>query len=115
MLGGVIDLSLEMHWELHMSIPVFIRHSEGQFVATLVGVPEVTVIAPTRDAALTQMQAVLHQQISDGKLVFLDLIPRGFMALAGKYRDDPTLQEICDEIYRQRDLEREEALKENTP
>ena len=91
-----------------MSFPVFVHQDNGQFVATLVGAPDVRVTAHTREAALAEMQATLEKHASEGELVFLSLPPRGVMAIAGKYRDDPTLQDICDEIYRNRDAEPKE-------
>lgn len=91
-----------------MSFPVFIHQDNGHYVATLVGVPDVRVTALTRDAALAEMQTALEKHAADGELVFLNLPPKGIMALAGKYRDDPTLQDICDEIYRNRDAEPKE-------
>jgi hypothetical protein len=95
--------------EASMSFPIFIHQNNGHFVATLVGVPEVRVTAPTRDAVLAEMQAALQQRISCGEIVFLDLSPKkGIMALAGKYRDDESLTEICEEAYRQRDAEPKE-------
>ena len=91
-----------------MSFPVRIHQDNGHFVATLIGVPDVHVIAPTRDAALAAMQAVLQQRMFSGELVFLDPAPKGIMSLAGKYRDDPTLADIREEIYRERDAEPKE-------
>jgi hypothetical protein len=91
-----------------MSFPVFVHRDNGQFVATLVGVPDIRVTALTRHDVLAQMQATLEKHASEGELVFLDLPSRGIMAIAGKYRDDPTLQDICDEIYRNRDAEPKE-------
>ena len=91
-----------------MSFPVFINQDNGHFVATLVGVPEVRVTAPSREIALAEMRVILQQRMSQGELVFLDLEPEGILAMAGKYRDDPTIQDICDEIYRERDAEPKE-------
>jgi hypothetical protein len=98
-----------MRVEGTMAFPIFIHQDNGHFVATLVGVPEVRVSAPTRDAALAQMQTELRQRMACGEIVFLELPqPGGIMAIAGKYRDDPTLADIRDEIYRQRDAEPKE-------
>ncbi len=91
-----------------MSFPVFINQDNGHFVATLVGSPDVRVTAPSRESALAEMRLVLKQRMSQGELVFLDLEPEGILAMAGKYRDDPTIQDICDEIYRERDAEPKE-------
>ena len=88
-----------------MSLPVFIHQNNGHFVATLVGSPDVTVTAMTRAEALAQMQTALEQRFSQGELVFLDVPTEGILAAAGKFRDDPFLSDIRDEIYRQRDAE----------
>ena len=91
-----------------MSFPVFIHQDNGHFVATLLGAPDVRVTAATRDGALTQMQNVLDQRFAQGELVFLDVPRKGIMAIAGKYKDDESLAEICEEAYRQRDAEPKE-------
>lgn len=88
-----------------MSFPVRIRTEGNEFVATLLGAPEVRATGRTRDATLIAMRAVLQELVDRGDLVVLELPSEGILALAGKYRDDPTLQEICDEIYRLRDSE----------
>ena len=41
-----------------------------------------------------------------GELTSVDIEPLGISDLAGTYRDDPTLREICEEAYRLRDAER---------
>ena len=92
-----------------MSFPIFVHQDNGHFVATLVGVPEVSVTAPTREAALAEMQASLQRRVSCGEIVFLDVpAKKGVMAFAGKYRDDESLTEICEEAYRRRDAEPKE-------
>ena len=92
-----------------MSIPVFIHQDNGHFVATLVGAPEVRVTATTRDAALAEMQVAVQKHMSCGELVFLEVpAPKGIMAIAGMFRDDPTLDDIREEIYRERDAEPKE-------
>jgi hypothetical protein len=91
-----------------MSFPVFIHQDNGHFVAILLAAPEVRVTAATRDAALAEMQNVLDQRFAQGELVFLEVSREGILAAAGKYRDDPFLTEIREEIYRERDAEPKE-------
>ena len=92
-----------------MTFPVFIHQNNGHFEATLVGSPDIRVIAPTRERALADMQAALDQRFAAGELVFLDVPrPKGIMAIAGMFKDDESLREICAEIYRQRDAEPKE-------
>jgi predicted RNase H-like HicB family nuclease len=92
-----------------MSFPIFIHQDSGQYTAHLLGAPDVHVSAPTRREALARMQAALELRYAAGELVFLNVPDRqGAMAFAGQYADDESLQEICDEIYRQRDAEPKE-------
>jgi hypothetical protein len=44
--------------------------------------------------------------VASGELVNLEIQPLGVSGLAGTFQDDPTLPEIRDEIYRQRDGQR---------
>ncbi len=92
-----------------MSFPVFIHQDNGHFIATLVGAPEVRVESLTREGALAEMQTILERRVSRGELMLLDVAPKlGIMAIAGKFKDDDSLREICEEIYRQRDAEPKE-------
>jgi hypothetical protein len=91
---------------LVMTFPVVIEPCDGQFSAALVGAPMIRAIGPTRDEALAALQADLAQRLARGELVSLEIAPAGVSALAGKYRTDPTLREICEEAYRTRNAER---------
>ncbi len=88
-----------------MNVSVMVHVAEGQFEASLVGAPEVRAAAPTRAEALAALEAVLEQRVQQGGLVTLQLGRKGLSGLFGKYRDDPTLQDICDEAYTKRDAD----------
>jgi hypothetical protein len=88
-----------------MTFPVLVQFIDGQFAATLVGAPDIRVTASTRAEALAALRATIQQRLIRGDLVALDVGGRGISGLAGVFRDDPTLREICDEAYQQRDLE----------
>jgi hypothetical protein len=88
-----------------MTFPVLVEPYDGQFAATLVGEPTIRAVGSTRDEALASLQVDLERRLARGELVSLDLAPAGVSALAGKYRTDPTLREICTEAYRKRDAE----------
>jgi len=66
-----------------MTFSVIVHPTAGQFEAALVGAPEVSATAATR--ALE--------------------VRRGLAGLFGKFRDDPTLREICEEAYKERDAD----------
>ena len=89
-------------------MPVFIHQDDGQFVATLVGSPDVRVSAPTREEALAEIQTILQARVLHGDLVFVETPSQGVSAFAGKYRDDPSLSQIRDDIYLARDAEPKE-------
>lgn len=92
-----------------MPYPVAVRQENGRYVATLLGAPELRAEGATREAALAQLQALLQERVARGELVSMEVEPKsGVLAIAGKYRDDPTLAEMCAEIYRERDAEPKE-------
>ena len=85
-----------------MTFPVLVQPANGQFAATLVGAPEVRATASTRAEALASLEAAIEQRVAQGELVALEIGRRGVSRLAGKYHDDPTLREICEQAYQQR-------------
>ena len=88
-----------------MTFSVIVHPHADQFEASLVGAPEVRVVAPTRRAALAALESVIENRIEKGELVALEVGRKGIAGLFGKYRDDPTLQQICDDAYRDRDAD----------
>jgi len=86
-----------------MTFPVTVHPTNGQFEAALVGAPEVCAKAATREAALAALESTLAKRLDQGELVALEVKRRGLSALFGKYRDDPTLRDICEAAYQERD------------
>jgi len=91
---------------LLMTFPVLIEPCNGQFAASLVGVPHVRVVGPTRSQAIEALQAEIEHRVALGELLSLDIETIGVSSLAGKYETDPTLRTICDDAYQARDAER---------
>lgn len=89
-----------------MTLTVLVQQTEGEFSASLIGSPEIQVVRSTRSEAISALQRELAARVAAGELVDLEVSPAGVSQLIGIFRDDETLQEICDEIYRQRDAER---------
>jgi hypothetical protein len=88
-----------------MTFPVLVHPSNGQFEATLVGAPDVRATAGTREQALAALESAIAQRLDRGDLVALEIRRRGLAGLFGKYRDDPTLREICDQAYQEREAD----------
>jgi len=88
-----------------MTFPVTVHPSNGQFEATLIGAPDVRATATTREKALRALQSTIAERLDQGELVALEVPRRGLAGLFGKYRDDPTLPEICEAAYQERDAD----------
>jgi hypothetical protein len=91
-----------------MTFPVRIEPYHGQFAARLLGEATTRVVRPTRDEALSAMTAEIQQRVQRGELLSVEVPRGGASAVAGKFADDPTLLEICAEIYAERDRQRDE-------
>ena len=91
-----------------MTFPVVVHSSQGQFEASLVGEPDVRATAPTRAEALANLESAISKRLDQGELVMLEVRRRGLAGLFGKFRDDPTLREICEEAYQERDADMQE-------
>jgi hypothetical protein len=88
-----------------MTLPVLVMPSEGRFVATLVGTPEVRGVGSNRAEAIDALKTEVLQRAHQGELIWIDIEPPGVLGLAGSFADDATLPELSSEIYRQRDAE----------
>lgn len=88
-----------------MTFAVLVKPERGQFTATLVGAPDVRVTGESRDGALSALSDQIAQRVATGELATLEIDSRGVRSLLGRFADDPTLQDICDDAYRQRDAE----------
>ncbi len=88
-----------------MTFPVIVESNEGRFHASLVGASNIFAIEASRSQAITSLEAKIHQRIESGELLFLNIDNVGISSVAGKYKSDPTLREICDDAYAQRDEE----------
>lgn len=91
-----------------MTFPIFVEPENGQFAAQLLGDHGFRIVRPTRDEALSAMQDELRKRVRSGELVMVSIADAGALASSGRFADDPTLQDICDEIYKERDRERDE-------
>jgi predicted RNase H-like HicB family nuclease len=91
-----------------MTFPAIVHPVNGQFEAALVGAPDVHAMAPTREEALAALESAVAQRLERGDLVALEVRRRGLAGLFGKYRTDPTLRDICETAYQERDADARE-------
>jgi hypothetical protein len=90
-----------------MSVPILIETTDGQFAASLVGVPGLRCVRPSKAEAIGALQHALALKVKTGELVDLDLGDVGISGLAGRFQNDPTLIEIREQIYRDREADRQ--------
>jgi len=88
-----------------MTFPIVVESCEGQFRASLLGDPDLCVGAPSREAAVAALKEQLRERVAQGQLLSVDVDSECVWGLAGKFADDPTLHDICDEAYVARDAE----------
>ena len=90
-----------------MTYDVLIRQTDGRFVATVLGLPDCTVEAPTRAEAIRRAQVAAAHLISEGELVRIEVAPlappRPLASFAGMWSDDETFDEFVAAVaaYRQ--------------
>jgi hypothetical protein len=90
-----------------MTVQILVQPLNDQFSASLLGSPELQVIRPSKNEAIEALREALTQKVRAGEIVSIELGPIGVSGLAGRFADDPSLREICAEIYRQRDADRD--------
>lgn len=91
-----------------MHFPLTLASENGHFTATVLSAPHLRVEAATRLEAVAQLKALVAERVQRGEVDLEKLQLPGLVGLAGKYADDPTLLDICDEAYRDRDAEIDE-------
>lgn len=88
-----------------MTVPVLVVSLNGQFRASVVGSAELQCIRSSPAEAVAALRGELAQRVAAGELLSLEIQPLGVSGLSGRFKDDPTLRDLCDEIYRDRDAQ----------
>ena len=98
-----------------MTFPILVQQADGAFTASVLGSPALSAAGATKQGALDALRANIDQRFAHGELMLMDLGDPAFVGisgLAGKYKDDPSLREICKEAYRLRDAERDAEVND---
>ena len=88
-----------------MSLAILVEQSGADYSASVPGIPQMRFVRPSRADAVVALEAEIRRRVQAGELLPIELTAGGVTNLAGLFRDDPTLAEICDEAYRLRDAE----------
>jgi predicted RNase H-like HicB family nuclease len=93
-------------------------HSEQEFVASVVGIPDCLALGTSREEAITKAKNILTEKIARGELVAIEIEPQPIHQDAdpwlkhfGIFADDPTFVDFLEEVeaYRQSIDEPKEA------
>jgi predicted RNase H-like HicB family nuclease len=89
-----------------MKYQVFIQHkSEDKFVASVVGMPNLTVEGSSESEAIFKVKSALETQLATGKLITIEINPEiqsepnlTQMKYAGIFADDPTFDDFMEKL-----------------
>ena len=89
-----------------MQYQIFVQsHAEQGFVASVVGMPNVSVEGLTEDEAIAKVKMALESQLAKGKLVTIEVEskavtndPPTTMSLAGVFAQDPTFDDWMERL-----------------
>lgn len=81
-----------------MAYDVFVKRVDGHFTATVFGLPDCTVEAPSRSEAIQRAQAAAANYLAEGELVRIEIAPlispRPLISFAGMWADDETFDDF---------------------
>jgi len=81
-----------------MTYDVLVKRANGRFTATVLGLPDCTVEAPTRAEAIRRARAAVAKVVAEGELVQIEVTPptptRPLSSFAGMWEDDETFGEF---------------------
>ncbi len=111
---------------MNMLAEVFPKN--GHYEARLTCWPDYLVAGQTRESALSALHEAVNHKLEQGDVFLLSfngpsiranqrsslirLPARNIHDLGGIFKDDPTLMELCEEIYRERDEEKKREFPE---
>jgi hypothetical protein len=98
-----------------MQFHIFIQNpAENHFTATVIGMPDWVAEGTTEAEALANVESLLDEQLSRGKIVTIEVPPitdghhhqpHPWRKFAGMFADDPYADEFVAEMKRERELE----------
>lgn len=87
------------------------QHPDGQFQASVPAIPGLIRVGATRDDTLQSIQQAIVTALATAEVVYIDIPDTAaasvnpWVASAGMFADDPTLEPMLAEIYAARDAE----------
>jgi predicted RNase H-like HicB family nuclease len=88
-----------------MQYQIFIQSQKDNFIASVVGMPNVMVEANTEEEAISKAKSALQAQLATGKFVTIEVNPQEIlhqettqMKYAGIFANDPTFDDFTDKL-----------------
>lgn len=88
-----------------MTFAVRVEPTNGEFTAVVVGAPDVRATGASREAAISAIRLQISDRLERGEWTGVEVGTVSVTSLFGSFADDPTILEIAEEAYRQRDSE----------
>ncbi len=95
-----------------MRYTLFVRHRpDGSYQASVPIMPGITEVGATREAAIQALERAIRAELASAEFVSIELPDtpvteaNPWLATAGSFADDPTLEPMLREIYAARDAE----------
>ncbi len=89
-----------------MTFPILVQPHDGRFQASVLGSTAMTADGATKEEALAALRANINERFAKGELVLFDVPYRAVTDFAGLFKDDPTLDDLVKEAYRERDAQK---------
>ncbi|MBW4511896.1 MAG: type II toxin-antitoxin system HicB family antitoxin [Scytonematopsis contorta HA4267-MV1] len=88
-----------------MEYQIFVQSKKDNFVASVIGIPNVIVEASTESEAISKVKTALEAQLATGKFVTIEVNPKEFfyqkttkMKYAGIFANDPTFDDLMEKL-----------------
>lgn len=87
------------------------QRPDGKYQASVPIIPGLTRVGNTRDETIQAVRLAILAALQDAELVYINLPAQAdeptnpWLATAGMFSDDPTLEPMLQEIYAERDTE----------
>ncbi|MFN6538442.1 MAG: type II toxin-antitoxin system HicB family antitoxin [Nostoc sp. EkiNYC01] len=88
-----------------MQYQIFVQSQEDNFVASVVGMPNLIVEANTEEEAISKVKSALQAQLATGKFVTIEVNPKEIhhqettqMKYAGIFANDPKFDDFMEKL-----------------
>jgi alpha-D-ribose 1-methylphosphonate 5-phosphate C-P lyase len=88
-----------------MTIPVWVEQQNGRFMASVLGAPQVSADASTKEQAVAAVTALFQNRMTSGEVVIVNVpTPLPFRQVSPE--ETEAWRELREEIYRERDAQK---------